>query len=349
GFDYWYGIGGTWDEAMWPNDKWFKDSGLKPSYVLESTGSGHLEELEVLDEEVRKNFDLTTLEKGKQWMEDSVAKDEPFFLYFNHSNVHFPTLARDEYIDSSDGGPLGDCIQMIDGDFQQLLDKVDELGIKDNTIVVFAADNGRDTFLHAPGNRGAQGNFRGGYFSTYEGNHRTVCIVRWPGHIAPGKADGMMHIVDWFPTLLNLIDHDELVPTDRVLDGVDQSAFIRGEQEDSNREHFPMFFDELYVGMRYRNFKILTYKIEDGSQPIQKLAMPHCQNLTVDPDEEMPYHYDKMHTWVLYQIYGPKSVEYHKSLEGDAVPKGAPLDFNPKKPDIETPILDALHHFFHGG
>ena len=187
GFDYWYGIGGTWDEAMWPTDKWFRDAGMTPSYVLESTGPGHLEELEVLDEEVRKNFDLPLLAKGKQWMEDSVAADEPFFLYFNHSNVHFPILPRDEYIDSSDGGPVADCIQMVDGDFQQLLDKIDELGIADNTIVVFAADNGRDTSFHAPGNRGAQGNFRGGYFSTYEGNHRTACIARWPGVILKNR------------------------------------------------------------------------------------------------------------------------------------------------------------------
>lgn len=135
-----------------------------------------------------------------------------------------------------------------------------------------------------------------------------------------------MHIVDWFPTLLSLVGHQESIPTDRVLYGVDQSALIRGEQEDSNREHFPMFFGQNYVGMRYRNFKILTHRVEDGSQPIQKLAMPHVQNLTVDPDEEMTYYYEKIHTWVLYQVYGPKSVEYQKSLAGDAVPKRAPLD-----------------------
>ena len=121
-------------------------------------------------------------------------------------------------------------------------------------------------------------------------------------------------------------------------------------QAESNREHFPMFFDENYVGMRYRNFKVLTHKVEDGSQPIQKLAMPHVQNLTVDPDEEMPYNYGSWHTWVLYQVYGPRSIEYQQSLKGDAVPKGAPLDFNPKAPDArETPVLDAIHDFFHGG
>jgi len=332
GFDYWYGIGGTWDEAMWPTDKWFQQTEFEPSSVLESTGPGDLQHVKVLDLDVRKNIDLEFLDKGMRWMEDSVAADEPFFLYFNHSNVHFPTLPRDEYIDSSNGGAVADCIQMLDGDFQVLLDKLDELGITDNTIVVFAADNGRDTSFHAANNQGASGNWRGGYFSTYEGNNRTVCMTRWPQHIAPGHTDEMMHIVDWFPTLLNLIDHGEKVPTDRVLDGVDQSAFIRGEQEKSNREMFHMFFDQQHVGMRYRNFKVLTHKVEDGTAPIQQLATPHVLNLTVNPDENTPYNYDSIHSWVLYKMFIPQTRAYYASLVGDGVPHGAPLNFDPHAP-----------------
>lgn len=353
GFDYWYGIHGTWDVAYWPEDKWFRDAGMKPSHIVESTGQGQIEELDVLDFEARKNFDRTTLDKAKDWMDDSVAKDEPFFVYFNHSQVHFPTLARDEFVDSSNGGEIGDCVQMVDSDFQELLDKIDNLGITDNTIVIFAGDNGRDTTFHAPGNRGSAGNWRGGYFSSYEGNNRTACIVRWPGKVESRATDGMMHLVDWFPTLLNLIGHEELIPTDRVLDGVDQSAFIRGQQDDSNRDWFPMFFGETYVGMRYRNFKVLTHKVATGASPILELATPNVINLTVDPDEDMPFNYDQGgHSWVLYQVYGPKSAEFHTSLKGDAVPKGAPLDFDPKDPPTEdqgsTPIRDEMHHFFHG-
>ncbi|MGI9586156.1 MAG: sulfatase-like hydrolase/transferase, partial [Acidimicrobiia bacterium] len=304
GFDYWYGIGGTWDEAMWPSDPWFKESGIEPRRVQESTAPGEVELLEVLDTEVRRNIDLTFLEKGKKWMEDSVAEDKPFFLYFNHSNLHFPTLARDEYVDSSNGGPVSDCIQMVDGDFQQLLDKIDELGIRDNTIVVFAADNGRDTTFHGPNNRSAPGNFKGGYFSSGEGNHRTVCIARWPGHIEAGRSDGMMHVTDWFPTLMHLVDNSDGVPNDRVLDGVDQAQFILGNQEDSNREHFHMFFDKVHVGLRWRNFKVSTHHVEDGAAPIQKLATPHVYNLTMNPEENTPFNYEYVHSWVLYEVYG---------------------------------------------
>jgi arylsulfatase len=195
--------------------------------------------------------------------------------------------------------------------------------------VIFAGDNGRDTSFHAPGNRGASGPWQGGYFSTYEGNNRTACVIRWPGKIEPGQSDEMMHITDWFPTLLNMLGHKDNVPADRVMDGVDQSAFITGQQEHSNRDYFPMFFDRLHVGMRYKNFKILTHKIEDGFAPIQQLAIPHLYNLTVNPDENTPLNYDGVHSWVMYKVFGPKTAELQASLKKDSVPFGAPLDFNP--------------------
>jgi arylsulfatase len=140
----------------------------------------------------------------------------------------------------------------------------------------------------------------------------------------------MFHCTDWFPTLMNVIGHSELVPADRVLDGVDQSAFVLGHQPASNREHFLMFFEDLFVGMRYRNFKILTHKVEDGAAPIQKLATPHLYNLTVDPSESTPYNFGQMHSWVMYKVFGPVAVAFQRSLQGDAVPRGAPVDFNPK-------------------
>jgi arylsulfatase len=330
GFDYWYGINGSWDSAMWPQDRWFqKEEGIEPEHILESTGTGHLERIKVLDAEVRRNIDLEFLDKATSWMDDTVAANEPFFIYFNHSNVHLPTLPRAEFEGSSNGGLVPDCIQMLDADLGTLLDKLDELGVRENTIVIVAGDNGRDTSFHGPNNRGAPGQWRGGYFSTYEGNNRTIGIISWPGHIEPRRSDEMMHVVDWFPTLLNLIGNHEGVPTDRVLDGVDQSAFVTGEQEHSNRDYFHMFFDSVHVGMRYKNFKVLTHKVEDATEPVLKLAIPHIYNLTVNPDEDTPYNYEDVHSWVLYHVFMPKAMELQASLQKDSVPFGAPLDYNP--------------------
>ncbi len=329
GFDYWYGPKGTWDVALWPGDKWFNKESFEPEFMLESTKKGEIRKVKVLDTEVRRDIDLEFIGKAKQWMADSKASAQPFFIYFNHSSVHFPVLARKQFEGSSNGGAVADCIQMLDADFQALLDHIDSLGMRDDTIVVFAGDNGRDTAFVGPGGRNAPGPWRGGYFSTYEGNNRTVGMVRWPGMVAPRQSDEMMHITDWFPTLLNMIGDQAGVPTDRVIDGCDQSAFVLGKQEHSNRDYFPMFFDHLHVGMRYKNFKVLTYKIENGLAPIQQLAIPHIQNLTVNPDEDTPINYDLAHSWVLYKVFGPKTQELQASLKIDSVPFGAPLDFNP--------------------
>lgn len=329
GFDYWYGINGSWDQALWPDDRWFQKEDIEPEYILESEGPGDLRHIKVLDKEVRRNIDLDFVDKASEWMEDSISADEPFFIYFNHSMIHFPTLPRAEYQGSSNGGDAADCIQMLDGDFGTLMAKLDELGVKDNTIVVVAGDNGRDTSFHAPNNRTASGQWRGGYFSTYEGNNRTVGAVRWPGHVEPRQSDEMMHVVDWFPTLLNLIGNPDGVPRDRVIDGIDQSGFVTGDQDGSNRDGFQMYFDSQHVGMRYKNFKILTHKVEDGASPIQQLAIPHIYNLTLNPDEDTPYAYEYGHSWVLYKIFMPAVVEHRQSLAKDSVPFGAPLDYNP--------------------
>jgi len=330
GFDYWYGINGSWDSACWPEDKWFKQENFEPEYIMESKGKGDLQKHEVLDFKTRRNIDLKFLEKAKSWMEDSVKEDEPFFIYFNHSNMHFPVLPRKEYADSSNGGPVGDCIQMIDGDFKVLLDKIDTLGIKENTIVIIAGDNGRDTSFHSPNNRSAQGNWLGGYFSTYEGNNRTIGIIRWPEKIASESSDEMVHVVDWFPSLLTMIGHQESIPTDRIIDGIDQSDFMLEKKEHSNRDSFHMYFDKQHVGMRYKNFKILTHKVENGPAPIQELAIPHVYNLTVNPDENTPYNYEAgCHSWVLYKVFMPKIIEHMTSLKKDSVPFGAPLNYNP--------------------
>jgi arylsulfatase A-like enzyme len=99
---------------------------------------------------------------------------------------------------------------------------------------------------------------------------------------------GKWHITDWFPTLLNMIGHKESVPTDRVIDGCDQSAYLTAEQEHSNRVYFPMFFDRLHVGMRYKNFKVLTHKIEHGLAPTAVKTWVGSQPTSAHPTARDP-------------------------------------------------------------
>ena len=97
---------------------------------------------EQLTMETKKTCDLEYQKRAIKFMEKSVKADKPFYCYFNHSLMHFPMSPRDEFVGKSDNGEWGDCLLMLDHDFGVLLDKLDELGVRDNTIVVMCGDNG---------------------------------------------------------------------------------------------------------------------------------------------------------------------------------------------------------------
>jgi arylsulfatase len=104
---------------------------------------------------------------------------------------------RDEYKGKSGHGDWGDCLLQLDGDFGDLVDKLDALGLRDNTSVVFAGDNGNEEMLL---HRGTAGFFEGSYFTGMEASLRTPCIARWPGKIAAGvKSNEIVHITVIYP------------------------------------------------------------------------------------------------------------------------------------------------------
>jgi arylsulfatase len=156
GFDEWYGPLRTYDECMWLED---------PHYVPERDGYSHMHEgrkgegvkpilSQQLTMEMKKTCDLEYQKRGLDFMERSVSAGKPFFLYFNHSLLHFPMLPRDEFAGKSTNGEWGDCLLMLDHDFGVLLDKLDELGVADNTIVVYCGDNGAEDHLVGRGTGG---------------------------------------------------------------------------------------------------------------------------------------------------------------------------------------------------
>jgi arylsulfatase len=146
--------------------------------------------------------------------------------------MHMPVLPRQEFEGATGQGDWADSLYELDADFGTLLDLLDELGAAEDTVVVFAGDNGPEEVLLW---RGSPGFWEGSYFAGGEGNLRTPCIVRWPGRVEPGRAsDEIMHVTDWFTTILHAAGLSE--PNDRVIDGVNQVAWLTGEAESSARE-----------------------------------------------------------------------------------------------------------------
>ena len=178
----------------------------------------------------------------------------------------------------------------------QVLDAIKAAGVEDNTIVIWLSDNGA-----AP--TGGPSDTRFGFERSVprragdalEGSIRTVGMIKWPGKIAPRVSNEMVSVHDWFPTLAGIIGAK--VPTDRPIDGVDQSAFITGKQAKSNRESLISFIGEEVAAVRWRQYRIYPKEFisTTGNPSMNGLTgrraegngFPAIFNIEADPREEV--------------------------------------------------------------
>ena len=179
--------------------------------------------------EVRANIDDELVDKSIDFMRRQKDAGKPFFLYLPFSMGHVPNLPSKQFKGKSRIGNYGD--KLMEGDYHvgQILDTLKELGVDDNTIVVFASDNG-------PYGRGRArvrqpGNARHGQFrpvprelgEATEGAIRTAAIIRWPGKVKPNTTSyAMFSIMDFLPTFAHIVGGK--LPADRAIDGVNQTT-----------------------------------------------------------------------------------------------------------------------------
>lgn len=122
------------------------------------------------------------------------------------------------------------------------------------------------------------------------------------------------------------------VPADRVIDGVDQSSFLYGEQERSSREGFPFWVGDRLYGVKWQNFKMVLVQQRYFTDPAPPMGFPHIINLIVDPKEREPYNYRYLHTWTMFH-FGKLLRAYQESVQREPlIPVGAPLDYVPRAP-----------------
>jgi len=326
GFDEWYGPPHSYDESLWETDPWYVPGRDPVSHMLEGRKGEKVAQADQLTFDLKRNIDVEYKRRAFRFMEEHSRAKRPFFLYFNHSLMHIPVVPRDEYKGKSGNGDWADSLLQLDGDFGELLDKIDALGLRENTIVVFAGDNGNEEMLL---HRGTSGFFEGSYFTGMEASLRTPCIARWPGKIAAGrKSNEIVHITDWFTTLLSMAGLH--APNDRVIDGKDQSPFLFGAQEKSNREGFIYWNGEQMYGVKWQNFKMVLVEQKYFTDPVLPFATPHIINLLTDPKEREPYNPVYLHTWT-FAHFGRLLKEFQESVTREPIiPSGAPLDFVPR-------------------
>lgn len=201
-------------------------------------------------------------DKAISFLEEHKAK--PFLLYLAHTMLHVVVDASPEFRDKSENGLYGDATEELDFYTGRLLDKLDELGLRENTLVIFTSDNGpwsNDQERQREKNSGAlawgsSGPLREAKGSTWEGGMRVPCIIRWPGNVEAGRTShAIFSSIDLMPTFATMAGFE--LPDDRIIDGVDQTELLLGTNRDGNRDHLHYFSNDYLHGVRQGKWKLL--------------------------------------------------------------------------------------------
>lgn len=187
---------------------------------------------------VEQPVDLNTLtrrytEEALRFMREQ--RGRPFFLYLAHTMPHVPLGVSKEFVGTSRRGLYGDVIAEIDWSVGRIVERIRELELERDTILVYASDNGPWLWKGAHG--GSAGGLREGKGTTFEGGVRVPCIVWGPGYVPGGRVENTPAIIlDWFPTFLRLAGAG--VPADRAIDGRDLGGVLAGTGERGGDEFF---------------------------------------------------------------------------------------------------------------
>jgi len=261
--------------------------------TIKDTGSLTRKRMETAEEEL--------LARSLDFMDRTVKAGKPFFLWHNTTRMHAFTRLSSRWENKSGHGLYADGMMELDHVVGELLKKLDDLGIADNTIVLFTSDNGAEVMSWPDGGNTP---FKGEKGTTWEGGMRVPGLVRWPGVIKPGTIfNEVMSQEDWLPTFLAAAGDPKVKENlkqgikvgDKTfknhLDGYNFLPFFKGEEAKSPRREIFYFDDNASLNaIRVNDWKI-HFKIMEGNlaeATLKPLNMPQVINLRQDPFERFP-------------------------------------------------------------
>jgi arylsulfatase A-like enzyme len=275
------------------------------------TGPLSIKRMETIDEEIT--------DRAIAWMEKQAKADQPFFLWYNSTAMHFRTHLADKNRGKSGQDDYSDRMVTHDEQIGQILAKLDELGIADNTFVMYATDNGpeNDTWPD-----GANTPFRSQKDTNWEGGWRVPAFIRWPGKIKPGMVlNGIVSHQDMLPTLLSMAGDPEV--TEKLLkgmkvgdktfkvhiDGYDMVPYLTGQVKESPRKFFFYMSDDGDVmAVRNGDWKFVlaeqrAERLQVWMEPLEKLRLPLMFNLRRDPFERAQHNSNTYYDWIAYHAF----------------------------------------------
>ena len=313
GFDEYYGIppDESWDSATYVGTIELTHSLAAPKAVLlekgpqvvEAVAGGALRNVKPFTPEVRAEIDNELVAKGIDFMKRQSAAGKPFFLYLPISVGHAPTYPSTQFKGKSRIGNYGD--KLMEGDYHVglIMDSLKQLGVDDNTILVLASDNGpggnvaREFGNQGTPDTGNAGPYRGALGDATEGSLRTPALLRWPAKIKPGtSSNAMFSIMDFYPTFASIVGAK--MPTDRPIDGVDQTDVLLGKSTAGNRETLLSFIGGDLVAARWKQWRYYFTDMRPtgagpqmldgaGSTSAAMAGYPKLYNIEMDPHENL--------------------------------------------------------------
>lgn len=295
-------------EEEFENPDYFKDPDMIKKFETRGVihcwanadGSQRIEKTGPLGKKRMETIDEEFLNATLKYLDNAKNADKPFFLWFNSTRMHVHTHLKKESEGKTGLGVYPDGMVEHDAMVGQILDKLKELGLEENTIVMYSTDNGAEV---ASWPDGGTTPFRGEKNTNWEGGYRVPCAIRWPGVIKPGTVnnDVFAH-EDMLPTLLaaaGVPDVKEKLLTGMSvgaktfkvhLDGYNITDALAGKAASPRKEFFYFNDDGSLVGLRYNQWKIVfaeqrSHGLDVWQEPFVQLRIPRIFNLRADPFE----------------------------------------------------------------
>ena len=291
-----------------------------PRGVIHSIADGKIEDTGPLTKKRMETIDDESSEAAFRFIKNAVKKDEPFFVWWNGTRMHFRTHVKDELRGISGQDEYGDGMVEHDMHIGKFLALLDELGITDNTMVVYSTDNGphKNTWPDAGSNP-----FRGEKNTNWEGGWRVPAMVRWPASIKAGSVSNqIISGMDWMPTFVaaagqsdvkeKLLDGYKIGDKNYKvhLDGYNLLPHLTGKEEKGPRKEIFYFSDDGdLTALRYNDWKLIfmeqraTGTMKIWSEPFVPLRMPLVFNLRRDPYEVAQITSNTYYDWFLDHLF----------------------------------------------
>lgn len=310
GYDEWWGINEGSNAAAYTSTPEFDPTVAAIPHFWEGKKGAPSYEIGLYDIAGKTTFDREITDRSVEYIQRNAGGDDPFFLYVGFTQFHPPWVVHPDFAGVSGAGYYSDIKYEVDHNIGRILDALEAVGASEDTIVILTGDNGPGTLPQGLGYAtgevgGSTGPWRGALSTGYEGGMRTPGMIRWPGEIQPGiVTNEIISVLDIYPTLATLAGESGRIPTDRPIDGIDQSAFLLGEQETSNREHVVTFVGDDVFAVKWRDLKVHFLTAEATFAEIRKPTFPQVYNVKEDPAEQFELWGNEgfAHAWVMTPV-----------------------------------------------